>query len=412
MTDISIKVENITKRYAIGAHKKFPTLRDKLLDLVYYPYQLFTGTFPKKNEIFTALDHISFEVKKGEILGIIGRNGAGKSTLLKILSRITEPNSGKIIMKGRVASMLEVGTGFNMELTGRENIYLNGAIIGMTRKEINEQFNNIVEFAGVGKFLDTPVKHYSSGMYVRLAFAVAAHLHADILLIDEVLAVGDTDFQKKCLGKIGSISRSGKTIIFVSHNLDSVSNICTTCILLEKGVIKNQGPTDKVIPYYLARNRSNSQSILKDAKRTGNGHAKFTKVTLRSNEGKTTSIIPEKSPFYIELTLTVKEKINPEIISITFVNESGQDLLTTFAHDNLEKQALKPGVYKYNVALPVNPFIPGFINLRLACFGKNFLEYEHIQEAYSFEVVPAKGIKESVYRPGIIKIPITWNTTK
>jgi ABC-type polysaccharide/polyol phosphate transport system, ATPase component len=222
MPDIAIKVEKISKRYEIGQKSNFLTLRDKIMEL---PRRIFQG--PKKTKEFWALKNVSFEVKRGEVVGIIGRNGAGKSTLLKILARITEPTSGKVTMYGRVASMLEVGTGFNPELTGRENIYLNGAIIGMKKDEIEAKFNDIVEFSGVDKFLDTPVKHYSSGMYVRLAFAVAAHLDADILLVDEVLAVGDAEFQKKCLGKMSDLASSGKTVIFVSHNVESVRRLCS-----------------------------------------------------------------------------------------------------------------------------------------------------------------------------------------
>jgi len=256
MSDIAIKVENISKKYQIGENKNFPTLRDKLIEL---PNRLFKG--PKKNKEFWALKNVSFEVKKGEVVGIIGRNGAGKSTMLKILARITEPTAGKITMYGRVASMLEVGTGFNPELTGRENIFLNGAIIGMKKSEIKAKFDDIVEFAGVGKFLDTPVKHYSSGMYVRLAFAVAAHLDADILLVDEVLAVGDSEFQKKCLGKIGDLSHSGRTIILVSHNINSIEALCQRSILLGEGKLIDFDFTEKILAKYSTLSKYTQKSI-------------------------------------------------------------------------------------------------------------------------------------------------------
>lgn len=245
MSDIAIKVENISKKYQIGENKTYPTLRDKLMEL---PNRLFKG--PKKIKEFWALKDVSFEVKKGEVVGIIGRNGAGKSTMLKILARITEPTSGKVTMYGRVASMLEVGTGFNPELTGRENIYLNGAIIGMTKREITQKFDEIVAFSGVEKFLDTPVKHYSSGMYVRLAFAVAAHLDADILLVDEVLAVGDAEFQKKCLGKMDDLAKSGRTVIFVSHNQSAIRELCTKCVYLKQGKIKTVAPSNVALTKY------------------------------------------------------------------------------------------------------------------------------------------------------------------
>jgi lipopolysaccharide transport system ATP-binding protein len=245
MSDIAIKVENISKRYQIGERENYPTLRDKLMEL---PNRLFKG--PKKNKEFWALKNVSFEVKRGEVVGIIGRNGAGKSTMLKILTRITEPTSGQITMYGRVASLLEVGTGFNPELTGRENIYLNGSIIGMTKQEIRKKFDDIVEFSGVEKFLDTPVKHYSSGMYIRLAFSVASQLDADILLIDEVLAVGDADFQQKCLGKMQDIADSGRTIIFVSHNITAIESLCEQVVYLKDGKVYDIGKTKEVIKTY------------------------------------------------------------------------------------------------------------------------------------------------------------------
>jgi len=245
MSEVVIKVEEISKKYEIGENKTFPTLRDKLMEL---PLRLLHGA-PKVKE-FWALKNVSFEVQKGEVVGLIGRNGAGKSTLLKILARITEPTSGQVTMYGRVASMLEVGVGFNQELTGRENIFLNGAIIGMSKKEIKQKFTEIVEFSGVEKFLDTQVKHYSSGMYVRLAFAVAAHLDADILLVDEVLAVGDAEFQKKCFQKINDITESGRTVIFVSHNLNAIKKICNTVFLLKDGkIIPTKSKVDAINKY-------------------------------------------------------------------------------------------------------------------------------------------------------------------
>lgn len=243
--NIVIKVENISKKYVIGEKENFPTLRDHLVNL---PKKLFTHKKPKE---FWALKKISFEVNKGEVLGIIGRNGAGKSTLLKILSRITEPTEGRITLHGKVSSLLEVGTGFNPELTGRENIYLNGSIIGMSRKEIETKFEEIVEFSGVKEFLDTPVKRYSSGMYVRLAFSVSAFLESDILIVDEVLAVGDIEFQKKCLGKMNALAGEGKTVIFVSHSIPAITRMCSKCIWLQKGNVVHYGETQKVIDQYL-----------------------------------------------------------------------------------------------------------------------------------------------------------------
>lgn len=256
-TDI-IRAEGLGKKYTIrhDGHPQYRSLRETITDRARSLAGKKSGT---GTEEFWALKHISFSIAAGESIGIIGRNGAGKSTLLKILSRITDPSEGRIITKGRVASLLEVGTGFHQELTGRENIFLNGAILGMSRQEIRKKFDAIVEFSGVEKFLDTAVKHYSSGMNVRLAFAVAAHLEPEILVVDEVLAVGDAEFQKKCLGKMGEVSREeGRTVLFVSHDLGSIAQLCNRAMLLHEGELKHMGRTDEVIQTYLNLHQSNT----------------------------------------------------------------------------------------------------------------------------------------------------------
>jgi lipopolysaccharide transport system ATP-binding protein len=253
-----IEIKNISKKYCITHNRGgYIALRDVLMNIIKSPFVFLKNKagqvagFEKKEE-FWALKNVSFNVKKGEVVGIIGSNGAGKSTLLKILSQITPPTTGEIILQGRVSSLLEVGTGFHQELTGRENIFLNGAILGMKKKEIAGKFDEIVNFAGIGKFLDTPVKYYSSGMYVRLAFSVAAHMEPDILIVDEVLAVGDAEFQKKCLGKMDEAAKSeGRTILFVSHNMDAIKSLCTHCVLLKNGSVAKIGQTNEVIDFYL-----------------------------------------------------------------------------------------------------------------------------------------------------------------
>lgn len=253
MSDLAIRAEELGKMYHIGsAQVKYPTLRESLVNAVKAPLQRIFNQEANLNgsDTIWALKGVSFEIKKGEVVGIIGRNGAGKSTLLKVLAHITEPTKGRVSLYGRVGSLLEVGTGFHPELTGRENIYLNGSILGMKRSEINRKFDEIVEFSEIEKFLDTPVKRYSSGMYVRLAFAVAAHLEFEILLVDEVLAVGDVGFQQKCLGKIGSISKTGRTVLFVSHNMAAIENLCSNGIILNKGEIVYKGDIETVINKY------------------------------------------------------------------------------------------------------------------------------------------------------------------
>lgn len=259
----AIKVEHLSKRYYIGANKGNTMLREQIMDALASPFRnlaRFGQSSTSETDAIWALKDVSFEVEPGEVVGVIGRNGAGKSTLLKILTRITEPTEGRAEFRGRIGSLLEIGTGFHPELTGRENIFLSGAIRGMTRAEIKKYFDEIVEFSGVEKFLDTPVKRYSSGMHVRLGFAIAAHLQPEILLVDEVLAVGDVEFQKKCLGKMGDVAKSGRTILFVSHNMNAIEKLCSRCMLLKNGELKCFGETGTVIPEYLSGFSANVSS--------------------------------------------------------------------------------------------------------------------------------------------------------
>lgn len=282
MSTSIIKVENLSKRFLIGheSPERYTTLRDTMVKrakkIVSLPARMRNRQPKKTTEEFWALKNVDFEVQQGDRLGIIGRNGAGKSTLLKVLSRITEPTKGMIKIKGRVASLLEVGTGFHPELTGRENVYLNGAILGMARSEIRRKFDEIVSFAEVEKFLDTPVKRYSSGMYVRLAFAVAAHLEPEILIVDEVLAVGDVQFQKKCLGKMEDVSKeNGRTVLFVSHNMGAITKLCNKAILLNQGTILENSTPERIISSYLSLNENSSDYV------------NFENVTQRRGSGKT-----------------------------------------------------------------------------------------------------------------------------
>src|ERR1700686_675911 len=277
-----IRVQGLSKRYRIGRVEPYRTLRESIVRSVTAPARMAramlngtarNGGAPDDGERHVwALKDVSFEIKRGEVLGLIGRNGAGKSTLLKVLSRITEPSSGRAEIYGRVGSLLEVGTGFHLELTGRENIYLSGAILGMRRAEIQRKFDEIVAFAEVEKFVDTPVKHYSSGMHVRLGFSVAAHLEPEILLVDEVLAVGDAAFQKKCLGKMGDVARAGRTIIFVSHNMASIESLCSSCLLIGSGRLEATGEPAQIVMRYMAselRAHSGTRSLVDHPGRRG-----------------------------------------------------------------------------------------------------------------------------------------------
>ena len=313
-----IEVESVSKRYKLGQFNA-QTMREEV--------EQFFQRFRKKGEApgvphastdsseFWALKDISFSVQPGEVIGIIGRNGAGKSTLLKILSRITEPTNGEIRIRGRVASLLEVGTGFHPELTGRENIYLNGTVLGMTRDEIRKQFDEIVDFSGVEKFLDTPVKRFSSGMYVRLAFAVAAHLEPEILIVDEVLAVGDAEFQKKCLGKMSEISgKAGRTVIFVSHNMASVLSLCSKALIMNRGHLTQQGNAQDVVrAYQSSMSDTNAVPLNKREDRTGDGSAKITSIHVQPLEGD--GVIRSMS----RLKITLEYKSDRPLLRPTFL---------------------------------------------------------------------------------------------
>ena len=292
-----IEVNGIGKKYNITHERgRYVALRDVIASIAKNPFSFLkkkakSAIGLEKKEEFWALRGVNFSIRKGEVVGVIGNNGAGKSTLLKILSQITPPTEGEIILRGKVGSLLEVGTGFHPELTGRENIFLNGAILGMGRREIALKFDKIVEFSGVEKFIDTPVKYYSSGMYVRLAFSVAAHMEPDILLVDEVLAVGDAEFQKKCLGKMDEITqKDGRTILFVSHNMAAIQNLCHKSILMEGGKVKMYDHTEKVIDYYLNKNYSEDSSPISERKdRTGDGRLKIKDYKLVNQAGEKTN---------------------------------------------------------------------------------------------------------------------------
>src|SRR5688572_5231874 len=304
MPEIIIKTEGLGKKYLISHEKQgsYTALRDVIAGKAKKFLRNNTTTQVPKEE-FWALQDISFEVKAGEIIGIIGRNGAGKSTLLKILSRITDPSIGRVEINGRVASLLEVGTGFHLELTGRENIFLNGAILGMSRSEIKKKFDEIVEFSGVEKFLDTPVKRYSSGMYVRLAFAVAAHLEPEILVVDEVLAVGDIEFQKRCLGKMEQVSKGeGRTVLFVSHNMAAIKQLCNKGILLKEGRMLKYSDINSVVDLYLSDLKTNNKIPVFDRiDREGNQKLKFRTVMLLNEKQEPTNLVQNGSSCYFEL---------------------------------------------------------------------------------------------------------------
>lgn len=291
MATAAIRVDHLSKSYRIGSRRRYGRLTEALWDGLRRPVSTARARRAGERE-FWALQDVSLEIYEGEVVGVIGRNGAGKSTLLKVLSRITEPTAGRVEILGRVGSLLEVGTGFHEELTGRENIFLNGAILGMSRSEIKRRFDEIVDFAGVEEFIETPVKRYSSGMYVRLAFAVAAHLEPEILVVDEVLAVGDTEFQQKCLGKMGELARTGRTTLFVSHNLAAVDSLCDRGVVLERGRVDFVGTQRDAIAHYLSSTQSDiGTSVAEREDRRGSGAIRITSIEYRSSTGRSLSAV-------------------------------------------------------------------------------------------------------------------------
>ena len=348
MSQVAIRVEGLGKRYRLGQQVGYKTLRETLLVAYHTPTRVIgqrllhmrhppsatshelSATSHEPNHIW-ALKDISFEVKRGEAIGIIGRNGSGKSTLLKVLSRITAPTEGRVEIHGRVGSLLEVGTGFHPELTGRENIYLNAAIIGMKRAEVSRKFDDIVAFAEIERFLDTPVKRYSSGMYVRLAFAVAAHLEPEILIVDEVLAVGDAQFQKKCLGKMGDVTKSGRTVLFVSHNMLAVQNLCTRAILLQEGRVAQNDLTERVVSNYLDAGAPQETERVWNLMSTapGNDKVRLHAARVRPEKGSVSDPITVQTPFVMEFeywNLQAGAHLN---LSLHLYNDQGVHVFNT-----------------------------------------------------------------------------------
>lgn len=414
MSQPAISVTGLSKQYAIGSSEHAPTT---LYDLMTHGLSLRglrgAARMSRERQTFWALRDVGFEVAQGEVIGIIGRNGAGKSTLLKILSRITAPTQGRIKIRGKLSSLLEVGTGFHPELSGRENIFLNGAILGMGRNEIARKFDEIVGFAEIEKFVDTPVKRYSSGMYVRLAFSVAAHLDPDILVIDEVLAVGDAAFQKRCLGKMRDVALGGRTVVFVSHNMGAVSQLCSRAILLEAGRCAYQGRTGDVISRYVASMDSANSQV--EFEPSGDKLVQLTSMGITSASGQVVAAIAHSSAFLVKLRYTVRSWPAASYVCLEIVND--QDLRIVWSCDvtSVDEIALAraPGDYESIVSVPAGVLSPGRYSFTAAVYSPGHGTLHDVRDrAVSIEITDGGSLLSAigVANPALTMIALKWKT--
>jgi lipopolysaccharide transport system ATP-binding protein len=415
-----IRVEGLAKQYRIGARgDAYRTLRESLTDAAKAPIRRLRGGARSRAETIWALRDVSFEVEPGEVVGLIGRNGAGKSTLFKVLSRITEPTRGRVELYGRVGSLLEVGTGFHPELTGRENVFLNGAILGMARAEITRKFDEIVAFAEVEKFIDTPVKRYSSGMYVRLAFAVAAHLEPEILIVDEVLAVGDMAFQKKCLNKMQDVSVQGRTVLFVSHNIQAVTRLCKRAILLSEGAVLADGPAPQVAGEYLHSDVGTvSERVWPEPdKSPGDEVVRLRGVRVRNEGGETAEAVDIRRPVGVEMEYEVLEPGRVLVPNYHFFNEDG--VCAFILHDfNSEwrRRTRPPGRYVSTAWIPGNFLAEGTLLVGAAVTSYQPMQVHFYErDAVAFQVTDSlEGDSTrgdyAGHLPGVVRPQFEWTT--
>jgi lipopolysaccharide transport system ATP-binding protein len=406
MTELAVDISGISKRYRLGKLESGAGLARRLV-------------MRKDNrEVTWALRDVTFQVPEGQTMAIVGANGAGKSTLLKILARITEPTEGYADIRGRVGALLEIGTGFHPELTGRENVFLNGSILGMTRSEVAGKFDDIVDFAGVSKFIDTPVKRFSSGMYVRLAFAVAAFLEPEILIVDEVLAVGDAEFQKRCLGRMSEVANDGRTVLFVSHNMQAVRRLCRSAVLLENGELVADGDTETVVRHYLASLDSpeDGQRAWEDPDmRPGNHRVRVVGVRATNRAGEPSSTFLSSEPIYVTIEFDLVEVDNALTLGFDIAAYDASTVFRTFQSDTAEadRPALKPGRNALTCEIPAELLNSGryFVNLRVAFQGIGWVAYP--DQVLQFDVVADHG--ESLFlndqtRPGVVAPILDWRT--
>lgn len=410
MSEPVIHTENLGKRYRIGRQLPYKTFRETLMGLASVPFK---RKNPDSENMIWALEDISFDIQQGEVIGIIGRNGAGKSTLLKILSRITKPTTGRARIRGRVGSLLEVGTGFHQELTGRENVYLNGAILGMRRAEIDRKFDEIVEFAEVEKFLDTPIKHFSSGMYVRLAFAVAAHLEPEILMVDEVLAVGDISFQKKSLGKMEGISKQGRTVLFVSHNMPSIQALCSRVLLLRSGILQMDGPADSVISKYLSEGlnlEAVEVDLKKHAGRSYSLEPALQKGWLLDKDGVKTNTFLMGESLTVGFRFESKRLVLNPGFGFGIEDENGKRIFTldNYMAPSTGNTFISIRKGEAFLHIPNIQLLPGTYMISISFVEDQRLWVDYVEQALAFHVQPADVFgsgKIPQHSQGIIYVP-------
>ena len=415
MSNLALRVDDIGKQYNIFKENiRYSTLRDKLVNTLKSPVKTLIN--PTGSEKFWALRHISFSLEHGQVLGIIGKNGAGKSTLLKILSRVVEPTEGVAELYGRVGSLLEVGTGFHPELTGRENIFLNGAILGMKRTEIESKFDEIVAFSEIDKFIDTPVKRYSSGMYMRLAFAVSAHLEPEILVVDEVLAVGDAEFQRKCLGKMSDVASQGRTVLFVSHNMSAIQRLTQECIVLDEGKMVMRARTPEAVDYYLTNDFSESgERRYKDAEIPPDAHP-FKPLAVRVNNaaGVTTDNQLSVEPITVEVEYTLATDITGLRVGVYLMTSRGEYVFTSFDTDDPEafqsRSVRKAGHFISRCTIPADPFNEGRFVIGINASSYMVKRYFGDERALSFNVntTGGPGMHWVEVRHGPIRPRLDW----
>lgn len=422
MSVSAIRVQGLTKEYRIGAQAETAeTLYETLGRSLRAPFRRAArmlrgeaGAASDLTETFTALDGVSFDVAQGDVVGIVGHNGAGKTTLLRILSGITGPSRGEAFVRGRVGSLLEVGTGFHPELTGRENIFLNGAILGMRRREIAARFDEIAEFAGVQRFLETPVKHYSTGMYLRLAFSVAAHLDAEILFVDEVLAVGDAEFQRKCLTKMHDVSESGRTVLFVSHNLAAVENLCSRTIWLERGRVVEDGLPSEIIPRYLKSYATvgSDGDLSAYAGRRGNGKVRFKRIDTLTRDGEPVDVVRAGEPLRLRLGFEVNEPVLDTHFGVKFFNGMG----TWVAAPNTWQAGysvprLERGEGSIDLLIDTLYLMPDRYYLSLWCSPIGSEVYDDLDRCTTLDVEGSDyfGSGHGLGRNGVVFFPSSWS---